>query len=55
MKIADLKPILLPTKIRQVDNHLYRGTAIYSPIKACRVKMRGVTQVIDLRHENGFL
>ena len=54
MKIADLKPIFLPTKIRQVDNHLYRGSAIFTPVKALRVKQKGVTQVIDLRHEDGF-
>ena len=54
MKIADLKPILLPTKIQQVDSHLYKGTAIFSPVKALRVKSRGVSQVIDLRHENGI-
>ena len=59
MKIADLKPIIFPTKIQQVDSHLYRGNAIFSPIKAYRIKKRGVTQVIDLRSEdnifvNGF-
>ena len=54
MKIADLKPIFLPTKIRQVDNQLYRGSAIFSIVKAIRVKQKGVTQVIDLRHENSF-
>ena len=52
MKIADLKPILFPTKIEQVDKKLYRGNAIFSPIKALRLKEKGITQVIDLRHEN---
>ena len=59
MKIADIKPIFLPTKIQQVDDKLYRGNAIFSPIKAYRIKMKGVTQVIDLRGKdnifvNGF-
>lgn len=54
MKIADLKPIFLPTKIRKVDSQLYRGSAIFTPVKAIRVKRKGITQVIDLRHENSF-
>jgi len=54
MKIADIKPIILPTKIKQVDEHLYRGTAVFSPIKAYKIKKRGITQIIDLRHENNI-
>lgn len=55
MKIADIKPILLPTKINKVDNNLYCGNAVFSPIKAYRIKKKGITQIIDLRHEDKFL
>lgn len=55
MNIADLKPILLPTKIIQVNENLYRGNAVYSPVKALRIKGKGIKQVIDLRHEDGTM
>lgn len=54
MKLADVKPMLLPTSIRRVNDKLYRGNAIFSPIKALRLKKIGITQVIDLRHEDGI-
>ena len=44
----------MPTKITQVNEKLYRGNAIFSPIKAYRLKRKGITQVIDLRHENNI-
>lgn len=52
MIIRNLKTIILPTKINRVDDKLYRGNAIFSPIKALKLKQQGVTQVIDLRSQH---
>ncbi len=48
------KPIILPTKIEQIDEHLYRGNAVFSPVKAFRIKSKGIKQIIDLRNDQGF-
>ena len=55
MKIKDLKPLLLPTKIKKVDSKLYSGSAVFFPVKALRLKRKGITQVIDLRHEDSMV
>lgn len=55
MFIKRLKPILLPTKIIQVNDTLYRGNAIFSPVKAIRIKRKGIKQVIDLRNTNNTI
>ena len=55
MKIRDLQPIIMPTKIIPAGENLYRGNAVFSPVKALRLKKKGITQVIDLRQGNGFL
>jgi len=55
MKIAVLKPVFLPTGIKQVDDNLYRGNAVFSPLKALRLKKKGITQVVDLRAEDNIL
>lgn len=51
---ARLKPIILPTRIEKIDKNLYRGNAVFSPVKALRIKSRGVKQIIDLRNDQGF-
>ena len=38
MRLGKLTPIILPTKIEQIDSKLYRGNAVFSPIKALRIK-----------------
>lgn len=49
MKIRDLRYMFGYQKIIKVDDRLSRGSAVFTPIKAARLKMDGVKQVIDLR------
>ena len=54
MRIYDLKYIIGYQKIIKVDDKLYRGSAIFTPIRMARLKLKGVNQVIDLRAEDKF-
>lgn len=49
MRIVDLKYMFGYQKIIKVDDKLYRGSAVFTPVRAARLKMRGVEQIIDLR------
>lgn len=49
MKIIDLKYMFGYQKIFKVDNRLSRGSAVFTPIRAARLKLIGVEQIIDLR------
>lgn len=51
MDVKDLKIIFLPTKIYKVDARLLRGNAVFSPVKAMRLKHNNVNRVIDLRNK----
>lgn len=55
MLVKSLKLMLLPTKINYVDEKLCRGNAIFSPVKALRLKAQGVSQVIDLRSSHDII
>ena len=49
MKVIDLKYMFGYQKISNVDNRLSRGSAVFTPIRAARLKLNGVEQIIDLR------
>ena len=49
MQIRDLRYIFGYQKIVKVDDKLLRGSAAFTPVRAARLKLNGVQQVIDLR------
>jgi len=55
MFLGKIAPIILPTKIEKIDSKLYRGNAVFTPVKALRIKNRGITQIIDLRNGGNVL
>ena len=54
MKFCDIKYVIGYQKIIKVDDKLYRGSAVFTPIRMARLKLKGVNQVIDLRAEDKF-
>ena len=49
MKVIYLKYMFGYQKISKVDNRLSRGSAVFTPVRAARLKLNGVEQIIDLR------
>ncbi len=49
MQIRDLKYMFGYQKIIKVDDRLSRGCAAFTPIRAARLKLNGIQQIIDLR------
>lgn len=49
MQIRDIKYMFGYQKIIKVDDRLSRGSAVFTPVRAARLKLKGVEQIVDLR------